>query len=68
MTKKPADPRVLQDGSALDVITQPHAAPYLLFKGQTCLQKADTLRLLRHERARREARGLALERLEARNN
>lgn len=64
MTRTPPDPRQLQDGSALQVVTQPHAAPYLLFKGQTCLQKADTLRLLRHERAR----GITLSRLKARNN
>jgi hypothetical protein len=64
MTRRPADPRTLHDGCALDVLTQPHAAPYLLFRGQTCLQKADTLRLLRHERAR----GITLSRLKARNN
>jgi hypothetical protein len=64
MTRQPVDLRPMQDGCALDVVTQPHASPYLLFKGQTCLQKADTLRLLRHERAR----GITLSRLKARNN
>ena len=64
MIRKPTDPRTLQDGAALQVLTQPHAAPYLLFRGQTCLQKADTLRLLRHERAR----GITLVMMKARNN
>jgi hypothetical protein len=68
MTGRPADLRQLQDGSALQVVTQPHAAPYLLFNGQTCLQKAETLRLLRQERARRQAQGGTLHRLDARNN
>ena len=64
MTRRPADPRTLHDGSALDVLTQSHAAPYLLFRGQTCLQKAETLRLLRQERAR----GITQSRLKGRNN
>jgi hypothetical protein len=68
MTRRPADPRTLHDGSALDVLTQPHASPYLLFKGQTCIQKAETLRLLRHECARRQAQSGTMKMLEARNN
>jgi hypothetical protein len=68
MTRRPADPRHLQDGCALNVLTQPHAAPYLLFRGQTCTQKAETLRLLRRERARRQTRGRTLDKREARNN
>jgi hypothetical protein len=68
MTRRPADPRMLHDGCALDVLRQTHATPYLLFKGQTCLQKADTLRLLRYERARRQAQGGTLAMMKARNN
>ena len=64
MTRRPVDPRTLQDGPALDVVTQPHANPYLLFSGQTCRQKAETLRLLRYERAR----GITQSRLKGRNN
>jgi hypothetical protein len=65
MTRRSTDPRTLHDGSALQVL---HASRYLLCHGEPTHQKADTLRLLRHERAKRRTRGPVLDRLEARNN
>jgi hypothetical protein len=44
--------RQRQNGQALQVLTQPFASPYLLLHGQTCQAKAETLGLLRAERAR----------------
>lgn len=46
--------RERQDGTALQVVTQPWAAPYLTMPGQTCQAKAETLRLLRALRHREE--------------
>jgi len=61
MIRKPTDPRPLQDGAALQVL---HASQYLLCHGEPTHQKAETLRLLRHE----HARGITLAILKARNN
>jgi hypothetical protein len=51
--------RQLQDGSAMDVLTQGRAAPSLLFHGQPCQMKAETLALLRAERQRRTHTGVS---------
>jgi hypothetical protein len=50
--------RERQDGTALQVVAQPWAAPYLLMPGQTCQAKAETLKLLRALRHREEQHGL----------
>ena len=46
--------RERQDGTALQVVTQPWAAPYLTMPGQTSQAKAETLQLLRAWRHREE--------------
>jgi hypothetical protein len=46
--------RQRQDGTALQVVAQPWAAPYLTMPGQTCQAKAETLKILRAVRSREE--------------